>query len=539
MAEYKVLNNSSKIGINGFTENRAVEDTGKEAVKEELRKTGIDIIGDVSWGAHLCVFYESKEDLIDILVPYFKTGLENNEFCVWVTSEPLKAEEAKSSLRQAVKNLDDYIEKGRIEIMDYNQWYAKSGKFESDKVLKGWGEKEAWALKNGFDGLRVTGNTSWIGKNEWRNFADYEATVNDVIGSYHILAICTYSLEKCSAAGIIDVISAHQVAFARCGSKWELVESFDRRKARETLFGINKCFLSFNSNPDENIRKIVETAGSLFKGVCALYNKKESAFLYAIEGWNIPKDFKRKDSRDGHICYDVIAKYKDEPFVINNLGKTSYAKTDPNVTKYNLKTYIGCAVKIDNEAIGSLCVVYQENRTFSSNELNTLSIFAEALGIEEERKRAEEALRESELKLREQSLALEQKNLALKEMIEHIERTKNRLEDEIMINLDEIVLPILKKLKIKGASPKYIKLLEYHLKELVSSFGRKITQRTMRLTPREIEICNMVKGGLTTKNLSELLNISCQTIEKHRKNIRKKLGLANKKANLTSYLQKI
>ena len=156
-----------------------------------------------------------------------------------------------------------------------------------------------------------------------------------------------------------------------------------------------------------------------------------------------------------------------------------------------------------------------------------------------ERKKAEKALRESETKLRDQNLTLEQKNLALKEMIEHIERTKNKLKDEIAINLDETVLPILRKLKIKGASPKYVKLLEYHLKELTSSFGRKIALRSTRLTSREIEICNMIKGGLASKDISELLNLSHQTVEKHRKNIRKKLNLSNKKINLTSHLQKI
>ena len=82
-------------------------------------------------------------------------------------------------------------------------------------------------------------------------------------------------------------------------------------------------------------------------------------------------------------------------------------------------------------------------------------------------------------------------------------------------------------------------MLQYHLEELTSSFGRKITEKSVRLTPREIEICNMVKGGLTSKEISNLLNISRQTVEKHRKNIRHKLGISNKDINLTSFLQKL
>ena len=72
----------------------------------ELRKTGISVVGDMPWGTHLCHFYETKQDLLDILIPYFTAGLEHNEFCMWVTCEPLSAEEARHALRQAVPGAD-------------------------------------------------------------------------------------------------------------------------------------------------------------------------------------------------------------------------------------------------------------------------------------------------------------------------------------------------------------------------------------------------------------------------------------------------
>ncbi|MCX5704461.1 MAG: helix-turn-helix transcriptional regulator [Candidatus Omnitrophica bacterium] len=78
-----------------------------------------------------------------------------------------------------------------------------------------------------------------------------------------------------------------------------------------------------------------------------------------------------------------------------------------------------------------------------------------------------------------------------------------------------------------------------YLEDLVSSFGRRITQRSAKLSPKEIEVCGMLKGGLSSKEISEFLNVSRQTIDTHRKNIRKKLGLSKKKVNLTSFLQKL
>ena len=147
-------------------------------MEEEPRKLGLDIIGDVPWGGHFCQFYSSREDLADILVPYFKAGLENNEYCMWVTSDFLPADHAKALLAKAVKGLEDYIKRGQIEILDYSQWYTKSGTFDAPKVLQGWVEREEQAIRNGFDGLRLTGDTFWLEKQDWSAFSDYEEEVD-------------------------------------------------------------------------------------------------------------------------------------------------------------------------------------------------------------------------------------------------------------------------------------------------------------------------------------------------------------------------
>ncbi|KKK60362.1 hypothetical protein LCGC14_3025110, partial [marine sediment metagenome] len=79
-------------------------------MESKIRNSGIDVIGNTPWGTHFCLFYQTKEDLIDILVPYFKAGLENNEYCMWVTSEPLNKKEAEKAIRRAIPNFDEYLE---------------------------------------------------------------------------------------------------------------------------------------------------------------------------------------------------------------------------------------------------------------------------------------------------------------------------------------------------------------------------------------------------------------------------------------------
>jgi len=159
------------------------------------------------------------------------------------------------------------------------------------------------------------------------------------------------------------------------------------------------------------------------------------------------------------------------------------------------------------------------------------------------RKKVEIRLAESELELEKHKLALVQKNMALRELIEQIEmerrRIEDNIEDNIEMNIDALISPILEKLKVKNDNDKYIDLVQHILKSLASPFGTKITKKRLNLTPREIEICSMVKKGFANKEISHLLNISSQTVVKHRQHIRHKLGISNKSINLISFLREI
>lgn len=205
------------------------------------RKTGIDILSDVPWGTHLCLFYESKQDLIDILVPYFKAGLEGNEFCMWVTSEPLNAKEAQSVLRCAVPDMERYLKAGQIEIIPHNQWYLEKGVFNPQKVITGWIEKIEQAASAGFNGIRVSGSTAWLEAANWSCFADYERTVDDRIGEHNLLAICSYDLNKCSASDVVDVAGTHGSALIRRNGTWALIGSHRQKKAEEKIKLLSKA----------------------------------------------------------------------------------------------------------------------------------------------------------------------------------------------------------------------------------------------------------------------------------------------------------
>jgi MEDS: MEthanogen/methylotroph, DcmR Sensory domain len=104
----------------------------------ELRKTGIGAVGDVPWGTHFFFFYETGADLIETLVPYFKAGLENNEWCIWVVSEPLSPVEVEDSLRQGIGDADRYFDNRSIEIVGGREWYMSGNDLNLKRVIQGW-----------------------------------------------------------------------------------------------------------------------------------------------------------------------------------------------------------------------------------------------------------------------------------------------------------------------------------------------------------------------------------------------------------------
>ena len=190
----------------------------------ELRETGSKIIGSVPWGTHFCQFYQTRQDLLDILVPYFITGLKGNEFCMWITAEPLTSREAKKAMAKTMPDFAKYLAKGQIEIISHDKWYLQDGIFDLQRVLDGWIDKLNQALAKGYSGLRLTGNTFWLEREDWESFTDYEAAVSDVIGKYKMLALCTYSLDKCTAADVLDVMRNHEFALIKQEGRWELLE---------------------------------------------------------------------------------------------------------------------------------------------------------------------------------------------------------------------------------------------------------------------------------------------------------------------------
>jgi DNA-binding CsgD family transcriptional regulator len=186
------------------------------------------------WGTHLCVFYDTQMDLFDTVIPYFKAGLESNEFCLWAISEPT-ADEAKKAFRKAFPESDRYLVEGHIEIVPGQEWYLHGSRLDLKRLVRSWHRKLEEALAKGYDGLRASGNAFWLHANHWKSFCEYEHALEESTSGKAMIVLCTYPLSASRPFDILEVVGAHQFTAVRRKADWEFIETPKRRHSKQEL----------------------------------------------------------------------------------------------------------------------------------------------------------------------------------------------------------------------------------------------------------------------------------------------------------------
>jgi len=173
-------------------------------------------------------------------------------------------------------------------------------------------------------------------------------------------------------------------------------EIAERKHIQDMLQKLNRCFLSLGPDARKNIEILVDTGGEILDGACMLYNRLDGRrnLLCTWAIWHEPEGYDPEDNPEGHICYDVITKGGDRAVVIEDLEGTHYERTDPNVIKYGLKSYLGYPIRLREKVVGSYCLCDVKKRKFSAKEIDILGMLAKAVSIEEERLSNEEDLKD-------------------------------------------------------------------------------------------------------------------------------------------------
>jgi hypothetical protein len=188
---------------------------------EEYRESGIQALDLIRWGTHVAQLCKTKNELTELLVPYIEIGLEQDELCVWVTSE-ISQEEAREALAERIPHLQEYIDKGQLQLFSDEEWFMSGGQFDGQCALDGGHGKCHEALSSGYEGLRITGNLFWLDRSDWNSFMEFESDLGNAIQDHKALVVCVYREDKCTTDNIADVMETHEYVLSKIDDSWRL-----------------------------------------------------------------------------------------------------------------------------------------------------------------------------------------------------------------------------------------------------------------------------------------------------------------------------
>lgn len=184
---------------------------------------GLPGVGSVPVGMHSCHFYSDRQQLIDALVPFTLAGLQANERCLLIASAPLPARDLVRELRQSWDGVEEAIHSGALRVLDFDRWYLDTSGLKSEDLVQLWLREEDQALAEGYSGLRVSGNISFLTREQWPAFMAYEKSVSTNFSNRRIVALCSYVLEDCIGDRKDQVLRAHGCAFEQRDRDWHVV----------------------------------------------------------------------------------------------------------------------------------------------------------------------------------------------------------------------------------------------------------------------------------------------------------------------------
>lgn len=201
----------------------------------------IAIFDRVRWGTHLCYLSGSNDELIDLMVAYFKKGLERNALCFWLSSE-LLGQQVMKALRDGIPHFDQLQRGGQIVAVPYAEWYLRDGQFNASTALQHFSDALTQAKKLGFEGIWVAGDLGWLEKSDWEAQIACEKAACNPISNVPAVVVCAYPIRALGVPEALELFSTHQSIVIRREGVWEVLESLEQMKSEKALRETEKSY---------------------------------------------------------------------------------------------------------------------------------------------------------------------------------------------------------------------------------------------------------------------------------------------------------
>jgi hypothetical protein len=169
----------------------------------------------------MCQFYPSRDLLLDGLISYFRTGVERRERGIWVAAPPLPTSEIVEAVAED-KVLKRAVASGQLKIVDAIDWHGDPATLNAEETVLRWFDEEERAIADGYEALRIAGNTAFFPRSAWPRLMAYEAMLHERIKDRRIVACCSYHRDDARPVDILEIVRRHDGAMEHGGKHWEV-----------------------------------------------------------------------------------------------------------------------------------------------------------------------------------------------------------------------------------------------------------------------------------------------------------------------------
>ncbi len=190
-----------------------------------MRSSGLQGADGIPWGAHLCMFYRSRAELVQVTASFVQAGLAENELCLWIIPAPLSHTQAQRALEDGGVNVTQHTSRQQLLLVPQAEWYMENGRFNADQAAAKWQDAMGIATGKGFAGVRVAGGPGKFSSPEAQQaFLAYERQTTTLMNHQRFLALCTYPTAEFADSDMFQIMAAHPSALVHSPSHgWKTV----------------------------------------------------------------------------------------------------------------------------------------------------------------------------------------------------------------------------------------------------------------------------------------------------------------------------